>query len=157
MVLPSAMAFFELGVSLLPPFSDGCFIPLGSAQRWLLQAPTQAPQYPSHLGRVVCDAPFPLDDLDHPPPGPDFPTEPESPRPPLQQLRQLGQLRVIQLGPPSRRLAAAQGFHSSLPRLANPLAHRPPGDPQSLGHVDLLPALLHQFPSPQPPGFLPYP
>ena len=41
--------------------------------------------------------------------------------------------------------------------LADPLAHRPPGDSQGLCHVGLFPTFLDQFPSSQPTGFHQYP
>ena len=96
-----------------------------------------------------------LNNLGHPPPGPDFPAEPEGRRPPGQQLKELAPLLVAQLGWPAGWLAVAQGWDASLTSLADPLAYRASGDTQGRSHILLFPTLLDQLPSPQPAGFLP--
>ena len=83
---------------MLSPVQDGILIPLDSAEHRLLQAPTTVLQNPPHLGRVVGHPELFLDDLDHPPPGPDFPGEPEGRRPSGQQLREPFPLLLVQLG-----------------------------------------------------------
>ena len=155
MVLPSATAFFEFGKTPVPPLPDGVLVPLGGAQGRLLQAEAATLENPSHLGRMVRDAEFPLDDPAHPPPGPDFPAEPIGRRPPGQQLRELAPLLAAQPGRRPDGLAVAQGPGSSLAGPSHPAAHRPAGDAQCLCHGRLLPALLHQFSGPQPAGLFP--
>ena len=53
---------------------------------------------------------------------------------------------------PSWGLAAAQGLGSSVAGPADPLAHRPAGASQSLGHIGLFPAFLHPTPKPGAAG-----
>lgn len=87
--------------------------------------------------------------------GPEVAREAEGRGPLRQQTRQSGALLGSELGGWTRRGLVAQSSLAALPSPFEPLAHRSRCHAQRFGNLGLAPALLGQFPCPQPSAFFP--
>ena len=107
------------------------------------------------MRRVIVDAILPCDHAGYAGGRPYGTPKAEGLRPPLQQVGQMGKLLGRQLGLGTRSGVAAQCLDplGSGPR--EPLADRSRCDTQRSGDSALLPALLVEFPRPEPTTFFP--
>ena len=109
------------------------------------------------MGGVILDAKVPPDHGRDARGRPDLADEPVGLRALRQQAEQLGPLRRRQFRLGAGSWPAPQRLDAALPHAAQPLADGAFAHPQRGGDLALAPALLFEFPGPQPAAFAPVP
>ncbi len=107
------------------------------------------------MGGMVRDAKLAPEDVPHPLPCPDVAAKAKGFSASLQQTRHLRSLCCRQAWWRTGSLAPTQGLHATHFGSLEPLADSALGDAQGMGDRRLRPALVVQFPSPQPATFAP--